>query len=891
MSSEDHTAVIIHLDIDAFYAQVEENVCPEYKTKPLGVYQKTIIVTSNYVARAYGITKCMLTTEAIKLCPHLVLVNGENLEKYRQISQDITKFIQDKYKVPVEKLGFDENFVDITKLVNERLNASKNDETVPENSEGNLSDEDDDFSVNLVDEAVPSSEHLENMSNKRKSRDVELETVENGNKKTRLNSFENDTKMSAHTEAVENNTFQHNNIGDRCEDKGNSLHNVSGHVYKNTMGKCSCGCTTRLIIGSHIAHDIRHELLQTFHLTLSAGISYNKLLSKLVGSQHKPNQQTVIFPNAVLDLMGNIHLKQIPGIGRKMFEKLSNLNMKTVEDLQNASKAFLCKEFDSTTADWLSNISYGRDFAKVKVFSKQSSIGVEDRYYKPITNLTDFTKQCKILLDRLLTLVRKDGRVPKLLKISLRFDHFKYEWKLDSKQCQINASVFSNSDPSTIEHYLLDVIIKLYKELCIKRNSHTVTYINIAVGNFIDIADTKNSILKFCQNKYSTFPKYKELCIKRNSHTVTYINIAVGNFIDIADTQNSILKFCQNKYSAFPNESQNIKTPHSSSDSMCQNKSGDVKVNKDSEIINKSFMSHGNSDNNTCNDNSSSVDNTNANHASTSTSNSNIIHTNTLDIDNIDRDVLNELPDDIREEIEREMKTRNSIGITVRQNQTNKNYRSGDQKKKTAKQLINQRLTFIHQLQFKEKRMFQNQYKYYKNPKVSILDPAYYFAKCFALLSISKISKNHNRILVSPFESNRGMEFYTISYLSFAYTSLSICMEFYTISYLSFAYTSLSILVMAFTFQQCVLFINYPCVGMSDCAAWILTASHSILSILSILVMAFTFQQCVLFINYPCVGMSDCAAWILTASHSILSIILLVTSMSRTKACIGEIIS
>ncbi|KAI5740891.1 hypothetical protein M8J76_008257 [Diaphorina citri] len=641
MSLEDHNAVIIHLDIDAFYAQVEENVCPEYKTKPLGVYQKTIIVTSNYVARAYGITKCMLTTEAIKLCPHLVLVNGENLEKYRQISQDITKFIQDKYKVPVEKLGFDENFVDITKLVNERLNASKNDETVPENSEGNLSDEDDDFSVNLVNEAIPSREHLENMSNKRKSRDVELETVENGNKKTRLNSFENDTKMSAHTEAVVNNTCQHNNIGDRCEDKGNSLHSVSGHVYKNTMGKCSCGCTTRLIIGSHIAHDIRHELLQTFHLTLSAGISYNKLLSKLVGSQHKPNQQTVIFPNAVLDLMGNIHLKQIPGIGRKMFEKLSNLNMKTVEDLQNASKAFLCKEFDSTTADWLSNISYGRDFAKVKVFSKLSSIGVEDRYYKPITNLTDFTKQCKILLDRLLTLVRKDGRVPKLLKISLRFDHFKYEWKLDSKQCQINASVFSNSDPSTIEHYLLDVIIKLFKELC----------------------------------------------IKRNSHTVTYINIAVGNFIDIADTQSSILKFCQNKYSAFPNESQNIKTPHSSSDSMCQNKSGDVKVNKDSEIINKSFMSHGNSDNNTCNDNSSSVDNTNANHASTSTSNSNIIHTNTLDIDNIDRDVLNELPDDIREEIEREMKTRNSIGTTVGQNQTNKNHRSGDQKKKTAKQL------------------------------------------------------------------------------------------------------------------------------------------------------------------------------------------------------------
>uniref|UniRef100_A0A8D9EW61 Uncharacterized protein n=1 Tax=Cacopsylla melanoneura TaxID=428564 RepID=A0A8D9EW61_9HEMI len=50
--------------------------------------------------------------------------------------------------------------------------------------------------------------------------------------------------------------------------------------------------------------------------------------------------------------------------------------------------------------------------------------------------------------------------------------------------------------------------------------------------------------------------------------------------------------------------------------------------------------------------------------------------------------------------------------------------------------------------------------------------------------------------------------------------------------------------------------------------------------------MGFTFHSCVLFINYPCVGMSDCAAWILSASHSILAIVLLMSSMFRTKSCI-----
>lgn len=116
----DHSRTIIHFDVDCFYAQVEEIRNPNLQDKPLGVYQKHIVVTSNYLARRYGITKCITITEAKRLCPSLVLVNGEDLINYRRMSQSIFEVIHETVSA-VEKLGFDENFIDVTDLVNTRL--------------------------------------------------------------------------------------------------------------------------------------------------------------------------------------------------------------------------------------------------------------------------------------------------------------------------------------------------------------------------------------------------------------------------------------------------------------------------------------------------------------------------------------------------------------------------------------------------------------------------------------------------------------------------------------------------------------------------------------------------------------------------------------------------
>ncbi|XP_062398808.1 DNA polymerase iota [Sardina pilchardus] len=112
--------VILHFDLDCFYAQVEMIRNPALRNKPLGIQQKYIIVTCNYVARDQGLTKLMSVTDALEKCPQLVLVKGEDLTHYREMSYKVTELLM-SYCPLVERLGFDENFLDVTEMVDTKM--------------------------------------------------------------------------------------------------------------------------------------------------------------------------------------------------------------------------------------------------------------------------------------------------------------------------------------------------------------------------------------------------------------------------------------------------------------------------------------------------------------------------------------------------------------------------------------------------------------------------------------------------------------------------------------------------------------------------------------------------------------------------------------------------
>ncbi|XP_063245336.1 DNA polymerase iota isoform X2 [Prinia subflava] len=122
--------VIVHIDLDCFYAQVEMLRNPQLRSKPLGTQQKNIVVTCNYEARKFGIGKLMSVKEAKEKCPELILVNGEDLTPYREMSYKVTELLGEFCPL-VERLGFDENFLDITELVEKKFQELEPNSQIP----------------------------------------------------------------------------------------------------------------------------------------------------------------------------------------------------------------------------------------------------------------------------------------------------------------------------------------------------------------------------------------------------------------------------------------------------------------------------------------------------------------------------------------------------------------------------------------------------------------------------------------------------------------------------------------------------------------------------------------------------------------------------------------
>lgn len=104
-------------DYDCFYAQVIENKNPALRSRPVGVKQKSILATCNYNARDRGVRKLMLVSEAKKACPGLVLVDGEDLTPFRDVSKMLFSFLKKySWSKKMERLGLDEIFMGIPYL-------------------------------------------------------------------------------------------------------------------------------------------------------------------------------------------------------------------------------------------------------------------------------------------------------------------------------------------------------------------------------------------------------------------------------------------------------------------------------------------------------------------------------------------------------------------------------------------------------------------------------------------------------------------------------------------------------------------------------------------------------------------------------------------------------
>ncbi|XP_061751361.1 DNA polymerase iota isoform X3 [Nerophis ophidion] len=385
--------VILHFDLDCFYAQVEMLRNPALRDVPLGIQQKYIIVTCNYVARQQGVTKLMSVTDAKEKCPQLVLVKGEDLTHYREMSYQVTDLLL-SFCPSVERLGFDENYVDITEMIEKRLA---------------------------------------------------------------------DTPQSSFS-------FQ-------------------GHVY-NVAGDAAdakASIHPELALGSHIAAELREAVRSRLGLTGCAGIAANKLLAKLVSGAFKPNQQTTLLPENVGDIMGALSgLRAIPGVGHQTAKKLHALGLVSVRDLQLFPLTDLVREFGAPSATRLKNLSLGVDSSPVTPSGAPQSLSDEDSF-KKMSTAKEVMEKMEQLLSSLVERMRKDGRRPQTLRLTLRKYSATNKWhSRESRQCPIphhvGRTITSAGSDDAVLH-LVSLAMKLFSKMLDINSAFHLTLINVCFSN------------------------------------------------------------------------------------------------------------------------------------------------------------------------------------------------------------------------------------------------------------------------------------------------------------------------------------------------------------------------------------------------------------------------
>jgi DNA polymerase IV len=107
--------ILAHLDLDAFFAAVEELEQPELRTQALVVggdpHGRGVVATANYVARKFGIHSAMSCAEALRRCPHAVFVRPRH-RVYREYSQTVWAAVREVVPT-VERTGLDEGYLDV----------------------------------------------------------------------------------------------------------------------------------------------------------------------------------------------------------------------------------------------------------------------------------------------------------------------------------------------------------------------------------------------------------------------------------------------------------------------------------------------------------------------------------------------------------------------------------------------------------------------------------------------------------------------------------------------------------------------------------------------------------------------------------------------------------
>ena len=308
--------VIMHLDMNAFFASVEQQTHPELRGKPIAVTGsgRTVVTTASYEARALGVKTGMNTWQARQACPQIIFVVGDN-RKYADTSTRIVALMHD-YTPLVEVFSIDEAFLDLT---------------------GSLS-----------------------------------------------------------------------------------------------------------LFGSaeRIAALLKERIRREFGLTCSIGIAPNKLLAKLASDMQKPDGLTIIPPDKIADVLENLPVRELCGIGSKVEKQLARFGIRTCGQLGRFSVDFLKRRF-GVVGERLSQMGRGIDDSPVIPPDEEQavkSVGHSMTLARDISGRENLLKYLLQLSEMVGHRARRHGAAGKTIHLTVRYDDFATVGRQQSRTDPTNQS-------------------------------------------------------------------------------------------------------------------------------------------------------------------------------------------------------------------------------------------------------------------------------------------------------------------------------------------------------------------------------------------------------------------------------------------------------------------
>jgi len=319
---------IIHADMDAFYASIEERDDQSIKGKPIIIArnsERSVVATCNYEARKYGISSAMPFKTALLKCPHAIVIEPR-LPYYKEVSAAIFEIFSN-YAQLIEPIAYDEAFLDVSD----------------------------------------------------------------------------------------------------CEG----------------------------ITATEIAKQLKDEVYKSTKLTVSVGVSFTRLLAKLASEHQKPDGLTVVTPKQALDFINNKKIKSIYGIGPVTCKKLNEMNIFTVQDMRNYSKADLIRILN-TRGEWFYNqINFLNDDV-LKPPRLPKSMNRQRTFEHDLEDKATILSHLYQITESMLEDIIKRGE--QVISISLRIRN--KEFRSKSKQMSFNIPTSEKKNITLLVGQLLNAVLE-----------------------------------------------------------------------------------------------------------------------------------------------------------------------------------------------------------------------------------------------------------------------------------------------------------------------------------------------------------------------------------------------------------------------------------------------